>query len=123
MAAVKWAPDLNQLWAPVRVRLFPGESVIAFYENTKDSWRGGLAVTERGIYYDAGTQWEFVEYADMVSVEPPSVGDARDAAELIIGLRNGTIVRLQVGAASYPYSDTWGFLRFVRRVLEDRRVE
>jgi len=103
-----------------KVRLAPGEDAIGVYENPPETGGQGFVVTSGGLHILLPQGEISVPYDSIAHVFGPTAKDAVSPV-IRIGLDDGTVLDLAVLGRRTGTFDVFEVLRFLNRVLDDRK--
>lgn len=91
--------------------------IIGIYENPVGAEPQAVVVTEFGLLTlnPGSTPW--IEFSQIASVKGP--GEKLDGQDILLTLQSGEVFALRVAGRDGRFSDVFGFVRFLDRVLED----
>jgi hypothetical protein len=92
---------------------------IGIYKNPDKVEPEAILVAEAGLILIRPGSVQRIEFADIESIQSPSAED--ESPDISVRLRSGIVVRLRVAGKDGRFRDVFNFVRFLDRVLEDRR--
>lgn len=98
--------------------LHPDEVIIGVYDNSEEGSADVTLVTDQGIHVFMNQAWSYFDYGNIVDVATPT---DKAAEGLNIRLKSGDTFWLPVRGTKGRFRDTFEFLRFLDRVVEDVR--
>lgn len=96
----------------------PGD-LIGVYENPQNIEPKAVFVTNRGLLMIGNRPAQCVEFSELESVHGPQNKD--DDFDIVLTLRSGTKIHLTIAGTEGRFRDIFSFVRFLNRVLEDRK--
>lgn len=95
--------------------------IVGIYENPVGAEPQAIVVTEGGLLTLNSGSAHWIEFSQMASVKGP--GAKLDDQGILLTLQSGASIALQVAGRDGRFSDVFGFVRFLDRVLEDLRAK
>jgi hypothetical protein len=100
------------------------ERLIGVYENSPGKRQESIVLTSFGFHIFLNEQWQFIDYGQIVDVEPVlSIPKDKRSIEGLIVRIPGREITIPVRGGQEGFRDAWEFLRFLRRVTESFRVK
>ena len=95
------------------------EPLIGVYENPQEAGAPTIAITEDALYVLEAGDPERIAFDDITSTQAPP--EKADASEIRVALVDGSFRVLRICGGEGQFRDLYDFLRFLDRVLADRR--
>jgi hypothetical protein len=93
--------------------------VIRVYKNPNPVQPEAILIAERGLLAIRPNTRQRIAFSELESIRGPSA--VEDSSDISLKLRSGIIVSLRVAGKDSKFRDVFSFVRFLDRVLEDRR--
>lgn len=105
---------------PEELPLMKEESLIGAYLNDPPSLRNAVIVTNFSLLLESHGAWAPIHYSSVSRVVSPTSKEGVRYLDLV--LADGSTARVPIHGGTERTSDAFEFLRFLDRVLEDRRL-
>jgi hypothetical protein len=102
------------------LRLRENESILGIYKNESGTLDETIVITELGLHIFMDSFWKSIDFNEIERVEKIQ---SKEDDHLVLKLNGDKKFSLPVRGGKEQFRDSMTFLRFLNRVLEDRKIE
>lgn len=100
-----------------RIALRQGEKYVGLYENEKGGPIDSIVITNRGLYILTNGGCILLDFENIKRIKAPD--EKRNYSVIVVETYGGEIVEIPVRGGSGKFRDSFEFLRFLMRSVED----